>query len=93
MAAVVLAAALAAAAEEPAWKRMLQGEDARKAEQLEKRIAELEAADKYAEAVRLHEELLALRRTVQGAGHWETVGQQWAVTAVQKVAGLPAEQR
>ena len=50
---VVLAAALSAAAEEPAWKRVLQGEDAKKAEQLQKRIGELEAADNYAEAVPL----------------------------------------
>jgi tetratricopeptide (TPR) repeat protein len=92
-AAVVLAAAAVAATDEPAWKRVLQGEDAKKAEQLEKRIGELEVADKYAEAVRLHEELLALRRTVQGTAHWEAVGQQWALTAVQKVAALPAEQR
>jgi tetratricopeptide (TPR) repeat protein len=91
--AVVLTAAVAAAAEEPAWKRVLQGEDAKKAAELEKRIAELEEADRYAEAVRLHEELLALRRTVQGPAHWETVGQQWAVTAARKVAALPAEQR
>jgi hypothetical protein len=45
--AVVVLAAVAAAAEEPAWKRVLQGEDAKKAEQLQKRIAELEEADRY----------------------------------------------
>jgi tetratricopeptide (TPR) repeat protein len=91
--AVVVLTAVTAAAEEPAWKRVLQGEDAQKAAQLQKRIAELEEADKYAEAVRLHEELLALRRVVQGAAHWETVGQRWALRAVQRVAALPAEER
>src|SRR6516165_10613644 len=54
----------------PQWQRLLTDADARKAADLEKRIGELEAADKYAETIRLIEELLALRTRLQGADHW-----------------------
>jgi CHAT domain-containing protein/tetratricopeptide (TPR) repeat protein len=72
---------------------LLTGADAAKAADLKKRIKELEAADQYAEAIRLGEELLALRTRVQGADHWETLDQKWALAATNKVAALPAEQR
>jgi len=77
----------------PQWQRMLTGADARKATDLEQRIKKLEAADKYAEAIRLHEELLALRTQVQGADHWQTVGAKWKLATTTKVAALPAEKR
>jgi len=64
-------------APKPQWQRLLRGDDARKAADLGKRIAELEAADKYTEAIRLREELLALRTRVQGADHWQTVEGKW----------------
>jgi CHAT domain-containing protein/Tfp pilus assembly protein PilF len=90
--AVVLTAALAAAAEEPAWKRVLQGEDAQKAEQLQKRIGELEAADKYMEAVPLARELAQLREKSQGAEHWQARDARRRVQTLEQIAGLPAEQ-
>ena len=77
----------------PQWQRLLTDADARKAADLEKRIGELEAADKYAETIRLIEELLALRTRLQGADHWETVNQKWELAAVKKVAALPEEKR
>jgi hypothetical protein len=77
----------------PPWQRLLTGDDAKKAAGLQKRIQELDAADKYAEAIGLQEELLALRTNVQGAEHWETVTEKWSLTALKKVAALPAEQR
>jgi hypothetical protein len=82
-----------AADSKPPWQRLLTGEDAKKAAGLQQRIEELEAADKYAEAIRLQEELLALRTKVQGAEYWQTVNQKWALAALQKVAALPAEKR
>jgi tetratricopeptide (TPR) repeat protein len=88
-----LAVVAHAAESKPPWQRMLTGEDAKKAAGLQKRIQELDAADKYAEAIGLQEELLALRTNVQGAEHWETVTEKWALTALQKVAALPAEKR
>jgi tetratricopeptide (TPR) repeat protein len=77
----------------PQWQRLLTGADARKAADLEKRIAEREAADNYAEAIRLREELLALRTREQGAEHWQTVDARWVLTATKKVATLPPEKR
>jgi hypothetical protein len=77
----------------PQWQRLLTGDDAKKAAELQKRIAELEAADKYSEAISLQEELIALRTKVQGVDHWETVNAKWRLTVLKKVATLPAEQR
>jgi len=77
----------------PPWQRLLTGADARKAADLDKRIVELEAVDHYAEAIRLREELLALRTQEQGAEHWQTVNAKWALVATTKVAALPEEKR
>jgi hypothetical protein len=77
----------------PQWQRLLTGADARKAADLERRIAELEAADKYAEAFRLREEMFALRMREQGAEHWQTVTAKWDLAATKKVAALPEEGR
>jgi tetratricopeptide (TPR) repeat protein len=77
----------------PPWQRLLTGADARQAADLEKRIAEREAGGSYAEATRLREELLALRTREQGADHWQTVEQKWALAATTKVATLGEEKR
>ncbi len=50
----------------PPYERLLTGEDATIAATLERRIAEPERDDKYAEAVKAAEELAALRARVQG---------------------------
>src|SRR5438105_2741710 len=73
----------------PQWQRPLTGADTRKAADLDKRIAELEAADNYAEAIRQREKLLDLRTREQGAEHWQTVNEKWDLTATKKVAALP----
>jgi tetratricopeptide (TPR) repeat protein len=77
----------------PQWQRMLTGDDAKKADELQKRIAELEAADKYAAAIQPREELLALRKKLQGDDHWETLIEKWTLVALKKVAALPEEKR
>jgi len=77
----------------PSWQRLLVGADARKAADLEKWIAELEAADNYTESIHRREELLALRMREQGAEHWQTVDEKWALATTKKVAALPAEKR
>jgi tetratricopeptide (TPR) repeat protein len=77
----------------PPWQRLLSGDDAKKADGLQQRIEELENGDQYAEAIKRSAELLALRTRVQGAEHWQSVDQKWALTALQKVAALPAEKR
>src|SRR5262245_48818733 len=80
-------------AEKPPYQRLLQGDDDKQAAALQQRSLERATADDYAGAVQAAEELLALRRRVQGADHHETVSVQWDVAALRKVAALPAEQR
>jgi tetratricopeptide (TPR) repeat protein len=80
-------------APKPPWQRLLTGADARQAADLKQRSAALEAADQYAEAVRLYEELLALRNTVQGADHWEAISAKWFLKTAQKLASVTVEQR
>jgi tetratricopeptide (TPR) repeat protein len=90
---MVLAGASLASAEEPAYKRLLQGDDAKKAAVLDKRIDELWAAGKFAEAAAPAEELLALRRRVQGEGHWEVADADRRVQTLRQAARLPATQQ
>ncbi|MBI1916311.1 MAG: tetratricopeptide repeat protein, partial [Planctomycetes bacterium] len=77
----------------PQGQRLLSGDDARKAAELEKRIGELVNADRYAEAIRAGEELLALRTNVQGIDHWQTVILKWSLAALKQVSALPKEKR
>ncbi len=79
--------------EKPQWQRMLHGDDARKAADLQERIIAAEQADRYGEAIRLHEELLALRTKVQGADHWETVNRNAELHRARSVAALSTEGR
>jgi CHAT domain-containing protein/tetratricopeptide (TPR) repeat protein len=77
----------------PQWQRMLTGEDAKKAQALQKRFEEFADADNFPEAIQTAESLLELRTKLQGADHWETVNQKWAVAALRKVAALSKEKR
>jgi tetratricopeptide (TPR) repeat protein len=90
---VVVAGASLALAEEPPYKRLLQGDDAKKAEALQKRIDELWTASKFAEAVAPAEELLALRRRVQGDRHWEVADSARRVETLRRAARLPVAQQ
>jgi hypothetical protein len=53
-----------AAPAKPPWQRLLQGEDARKAQMLEGRLQELQEAGKFEAALHVAEELAALRTRV-----------------------------
>src|SRR5262249_51638531 len=77
------------AAEEPPYKRLLQGDDAKKAAQLSKRVGELWATGKFAEAAAPAEEELALRRRVQGEGHWEVADAARLVQTLRQATALP----
>jgi tetratricopeptide (TPR) repeat protein len=90
---VVLTGTHLAVAEEPPYKRLLQGDDAKKAEALQKRIDELWTAGKFAEAVAPAEELLALRQRVQGEGHWEVIDAARRVETLRRATRLPAAQQ
>jgi tetratricopeptide (TPR) repeat protein len=91
--AVALLGAGLAAAEEPSSKRLLQGDDAKQAAALTKRIEELWAAAKFAEAVAPAQEELALRRRLQGEDHWEVADASRRVETLRKAARLPAGQQ
>jgi CHAT domain-containing protein/Tfp pilus assembly protein PilF len=80
-------------AEMPPYERLLQGDDAKQAAALDQRIRELREKDRYAEAIQTAAELLALRRRVQGADHYEAVSVKWYVETLRKVAALPAGRR
>src|SRR5262249_4638851 len=77
-------------AEEPPYKRLLQGDDAKRAQALRKQVDDLWAAGKFAEAVEPAEQLWALRQRVQGAGHWEAADAARQVQTLRRVALLPA---
>jgi tetratricopeptide (TPR) repeat protein len=91
--AAVLSGAGLAAADEPPYRRLLQGEAAKKAEALEKRIEEGWAAGKFAEAVAPAEEVLALRRRLQGEDHWQTADATRLLATLRQAAALPAAKR
>jgi tetratricopeptide (TPR) repeat protein len=98
--AVLLAAGLRA--EEPAkktdtakpqWQRLLQGGDAKKAAEQEKKLAQLQEAGQFAEALKIAEALTELRAKVQGADHWEAVNARFAVEAVRRVQKAKKEEQ
>jgi hypothetical protein len=81
-------------AKKPPYERMLQGDDAKQAAELNKKIEQAEQADQYDKAIQYTEELLALRTKVQGADHWETADARRALEDFRKVAVLlPADRR
>jgi tetratricopeptide (TPR) repeat protein len=80
-------------AEEPPYKRLLQGDDATKAAALEKRIDELWAAARFADAQESAAEILALRKRVQGEGHWKTADAARKLKTLRLATKLPANQQ
>jgi tetratricopeptide (TPR) repeat protein len=91
--AVVLTVAGVAAAKEPPYQRVLKGADAKKAQALEKQIAESWSAAKFAEAVAPAEELRDLRGRVQGPAHWQAADSARQVETLRQAAALPAGKR
>jgi tetratricopeptide (TPR) repeat protein len=76
-------------AEQAPWKRLLKGEDSRKADELQRRIQNLESAGKLAEAVRPAKELLTLRKALQGETHWQTADAQRQLETLRRIAAMP----
>jgi tetratricopeptide (TPR) repeat protein len=77
----------------PPYKRRLKGEDAKRADAQEKRIEELCAAGKFAEAVEPAGDVADLRRRAQGQDHWQAQDAARKVQTVRQAAALPAEKR
>jgi CHAT domain-containing protein/tetratricopeptide (TPR) repeat protein len=78
-------------AEEPPFKRLLTGDDAKNATELEKRIALLREQAKFAEAVEPASELLALREGKQVKDHWQTIDARLSLGWLRHMASLPAD--
>jgi tetratricopeptide (TPR) repeat protein len=68
----------------PPWQRLLQGDDARQAQELEQRLGSLQEAGKFEDALKVAQELAQLRGRLQGADHWEAVNARQAVEAVRR---------
>ncbi len=78
---------------QPQGFRKLTGDDAKRAEELDKAIEAALKADRWDEAIAKAEELLALRTRVQGPKHFETVTAEWRLKALRRVAPMPKEDR
>src|SRR5262249_29544477 len=74
----------------PPWQRLLQGDDAKKAQQLQQQIDQHWEAAEFEQALKASEELLALRQKVQGADHWQAVNAVWLRKALQIILKLEA---
>jgi tetratricopeptide (TPR) repeat protein len=75
----------------PPWRRVLRGDDAGRAEALQKSIDDLQRKGRFAEALAPAREALALRLRVQGEDHWETVNARIEVQTCAQAAGLRPE--
>jgi tetratricopeptide (TPR) repeat protein len=67
------------------WQRILQGADAKKADELEQRLAAAQKAEKWEQALAAAQAVLELRQKVQGKDHWQAVHARWQVEAVRAV--------
>ena len=72
------------------WQRLLTGDDAKQVEDLDRKVAELSNAGRYAEAQVPARAILALRTRVQGATHWQTANAKRELVKLQQIAALPA---
>ncbi len=73
--------------------RKLTGDDAKRAEELNKAIEAALKADRWDEAIAKAQESLALRTRVQGPKHFETVTAECRLNALRRVASMPKEDR
>ncbi len=78
----------AAVKSKPPWQRVLQGDDAKRVEALEKQIGDLEKKGQFAEAIAPDREVLAIHLRGQGEDHWETVNARIRVQTDAQVASL-----
>jgi tetratricopeptide (TPR) repeat protein len=61
------------ASSRPPWQRLLQGDDAKKARELDQQVYRLSKAGKLAEALESAEAVARLRQERQGQDHWQAV--------------------
>ena len=71
----------------------LDGDDAKRAQELDRASEEALKAGRWDEAIAMRRELVALRIRVQGAEHFESVSAIWGLRALEGVASRPAADR
>ncbi len=71
----------------------LTGDDAKRAEELDKAVVAELKADRWDEAIARVEELVTLRTRIQGPKHFETVNAEWRLKTLRRVAPMPKEDR
>jgi tetratricopeptide (TPR) repeat protein len=77
----------------PPYQRLLRGENARKAKDLEQDLNKDWAAGRFEAALRTAEALEVLRTNAQGDNHWETVSARWQVAAIRRILKQDAATR
>jgi tetratricopeptide (TPR) repeat protein len=73
--------------------RKLTGDDARRAEEMDKSVVMALKADRWTEAIAKAEELLDLRTRAQGPMHFETVDVEWFLKALRRIAPMSKDDR
>jgi tetratricopeptide (TPR) repeat protein len=71
----------------------LTADDEKRAAQLDEQIDQAMKADRWAETIAKAEELLKLRRSVQGPKHFETVNVEWSLNALRRLGKLTKDDR
>jgi tetratricopeptide (TPR) repeat protein len=71
--------------------RKLTGDEARRAEELDKSIETAMKADRWDEAIARAEELVALRARIQGPKQFDTVNAEWRLKTLRRVDAMPKE--
>jgi tetratricopeptide (TPR) repeat protein len=73
--------------------RKLTGDDAKRADELDKAIATALKADRWGETIARTDDLLALRSRAQGLDHFERAVARWHLTTFRKVAAMGDDDR
>src|SRR5262249_624178 len=81
----------ASESDDPPWKRLLTGENAKRVEELEKKIHELYQAGRYAEAREPARQALEIRSREQGQTHWQTISAKNNSDVMTQFAALPRD--
>jgi CHAT domain-containing protein/tetratricopeptide (TPR) repeat protein len=74
----------------PPWQRLLQGADARRVAELDKKVVALWQVGRFAQGQAAEREIAAIRARVQGADHWQTADARRLAEMLGRAARLPA---
>jgi tetratricopeptide (TPR) repeat protein len=75
----------------PAYRRVLVGDEAKRADELEQQIEDLRKAGKYTAAAGIARTILETRCRRQGQDHWQTADAQRLLQTLERAATFPAK--